>query len=65
MKEVKEPPKSGQFIAVWEYKNKPWSTVFRYKKGKLQEYNQHKDSWISSHLWDINNEEVSFRYFVL
>ena len=35
MKQISEMPTSGQFIAVWMYNNKIWSSVYKYESGCL------------------------------
>lgn len=38
MKAVKEIPLTGQFVAVWEHNNLPWSDTLEWKDGKLKRY---------------------------
>jgi len=38
MKQVSEMPTSGQFVAVWMYNNKIWSSVYKYESGCLNLY---------------------------
>ena len=38
MKIVKEMPQDGQFIEVWIYAGCIWSTILKWEKGKLLEY---------------------------
>lgn len=52
MKRTKNPPKTGQFVAVWEYNNQPWSITVRYAPGGMQEYNSVAGEWASlSAIW--------------
>lgn len=38
MKQISEMPTSGQFVAVWMYNNKIWSSVYKYESGCLNLY---------------------------
>lgn len=38
MRRTKTMPESGQFIAVWKYKNKLYSYPLRWKNDELQRY---------------------------
>ena len=38
MKQVSKIPTSGQFVAVWMYNNKIWSSVYKYESGCLNLY---------------------------
>jgi len=39
MREIKNMPKSGQFVMMWAHDGLPWAKSLRYKDGQLQEYN--------------------------
>ena len=46
MKFTKTMPKTGQFIAVWEYNGVLWSETIKYKNlGSLYYYNTYEDKW--------------------
>lgn len=45
MKEVKDYPKEGQFVAIWEYDNKIWAEEFKWKNGVLRTYNEKEEKF--------------------
>ena len=62
MKEVKEMPKTGQFIEVNEFGGELWSRVHRWDDDELMTYNGDIDDWLDA---DENVSDVGYRYFVL
>jgi len=45
MKLVKDMPKDGQFVAVWEYQKNVWSGIYRWTDGELYEYSNSDDEF--------------------
>ena len=44
---VNEMPKSGQFVAVWEYDGTLYSDSYEWEEDYLVEYNEDQDLWLS------------------
>lgn len=63
MKEVKEIPKTGQFVAIWENENGIWSQAYKWsQKGVLLKYCDYRDEFDECHYdLDIRHD---IRYFV-
>lgn len=40
-----EMPKSGQFVAIWDYNGLPWASVYRWKGNTLLCYDEDSDGW--------------------
>lgn len=43
--ELTDPPGSGQFVAVWEFKEKLWSGTYIAQNGEYLEYNTDTDEF--------------------
>lgn len=46
MKMIKEMPKEGQFIVIWEYNNKLWSETYEWENNELYHYDSIEDEYI-------------------
>ena len=46
MKQVKEMPHDGQFVAIWEYNGKLWSSVHKWEDGVLLAYSAGCDEFM-------------------
>lgn len=42
---TKHQPRKGQFVALWEYEGKPWSSTFKLEDGFWSRYRQEDDTW--------------------
>lgn len=42
---TKYQPRKGQFVALWEYEGKPWSSIFKFEDSRWYVYNNHEDLW--------------------
>lgn len=65
MNEVSEMPKEGQFVAVWIYRGKIWSDIFKWKDGKLYYFDNEHDEFCShwtekSHTWGDHQKKPRF-----
>lgn len=48
---VAECPREGQFVALWAYLGKPWSSTYRVnERGDLDRYDEVTDSWVPGEL---------------
>lgn len=70
MKQVKEMPQEGQFVAIWEHEGGLWSCVYQWQHGELFAYNVHPedyDEWTLAGNGSHNTEGLlllSATYFV-
>lgn len=48
MKEQTEMPTNGQFVAVWVYDGKTWSTTYKWENGDLLRYDETEDIFIEA-----------------
>lgn len=46
MQMTTERPKSGEFIAVWEYGDSIWSDTYHWKGDQLYVYDSSEDDWV-------------------
>lgn len=46
MKQVKKIPQEGQFVAIWEYKGKLWSSTYKWQDGVLLAYSAGCDEFM-------------------
>jgi len=67
MREVKNRPTSGQFVAVWQYNDKIWSDTYCYRKNELCMWNETKDDFFliptSDALAIYNGNAKNIKYF--
>ncbi len=52
IKKVKEMPKSGQFVGVWEHKGVIWSCTYKWEEDTLKEYSSPGDFWADGVLYE-------------
>lgn len=68
MKVVTEMPKSGQFVAVWEFQGNIWSDTYRYDEhGWLELFvcgDQDKEEYWSSEFGGLV-DDVSVKMFII
>jgi len=55
MKFTKQLPTKGNFVAVWEYKDKVWSDTFLYKGEEVLIWNEEFSRW-SDDKWEPWNQ---------
>lgn len=64
--EVVSLPKVGQFVAVWVYNNRVWSSTFRWSEhGTLERYNEEEDRFeeLCERCKEVSSQHPS-RWFV-
>lgn len=63
MKQLKEMPEEGQFVAMWIIGGQLWSGTFRYDGGQLFEYNV-DDCWEECDEYFKGDSFLGCTYFV-
>lgn len=64
MKEVKEAPKSGQFVALYVFNGDVWSGIYRYIDGVLYEYDTVGDDWDETNDYFTGSNFSGQKFFV-
>lgn len=68
MKQVKEIPQDGQFVAIWKYDGKLWSSTHKREDGVLLAYSGEVDTYVYPHEAFAPSEQqlvkLSATYFI-
>lgn len=64
MKLSKDMPKSGQFVQVWEYEGKVWSTTLRWVEGVLFSYTEGECTFDVAPGFDGEDDALDYSYIV-
>jgi len=63
MKQVKEMPHDGQFVAILEYNGKLWSSVHKWEDGVLLRYSEPRSAFIEANFYEKELPSLGATYF--
>lgn len=61
MKQLKEMPEEGQFVAVWNFGGELWASSFKVEDDVVYEYGAGEDEWFQTAFFE---HQTNLTFFV-